>query len=51
MIVRESDGPITDYYSRVVPHAIGDGLSPDLGQQLLWRAERSSPGTPRLGAD
>jgi hypothetical protein len=40
MIVRESDGPITDYYSRVVPHAIGDGLMPDAGTQQLWRAQR-----------
>jgi glutathionylspermidine synthase len=40
MIVRESDGPITDYYSRVVPHAIGDGQMPDLGTQQQWRAER-----------
>ena len=41
MIVRESDGPITDYYSRVVPHAIGDGLPPDAEQQQLWLAERT----------
>jgi glutathionylspermidine synthase len=40
MIVRESDGPITDYYSRAVPHAIGDGLMPDAGTQQMWRAER-----------
>jgi glutathionylspermidine synthase len=40
MIVRESDGPITDYFSRVVPHAIGDGLMPDAGTQQQWRAER-----------
>ncbi|HYO38754.1 MAG TPA: glutathionylspermidine synthase family protein [Nocardioidaceae bacterium] len=40
MIVRESDGPITDYFSRVVPHAIGDGLMPDAATQQVWRAER-----------
>ena len=48
MIVRESDGYITDYYSRVVPHAIGDGLAPDLGQQLLWRSERAPERRPTL---
>jgi glutathionylspermidine synthase len=49
MIVRESDGPITDYYSRVVPHAIGDGLMPDAGTQQQWRAERVvTVTTPRL---
>jgi glutathionylspermidine synthase len=53
MIVRESDGPITDYYSRVVPHAIGDGLMPDAGTQQLWRSERdvstTSPRWPTPG--
>ena len=49
MLVRESDGPITDYYSRVVPHAIGDGLMPDPGTQQQWRAERDVTVTaPRL---
>lgn len=41
MIVRESDGPVTDYYSRVVPHAISDGLHPDAEQQQLWLADRT----------
>ena len=41
MIVRESDGVVTDYYSRVVPHVIGDGLSPDAVQAAQWRAERA----------
>jgi glutathionylspermidine synthase len=48
MVVRESDGYITDYYSRVVPHVIGDGLAPDLGTQLLWRAERAPDRKPGL---
>lgn len=42
MLVRESDGFITDYYSRVVPHAIGDGLQPDAAQQQAWLAERAA---------
>lgn len=41
MIVRESDGPVTDYFSRVVPHGIGDGLAPDAAQQAAWRQERT----------
>lgn len=48
MIVRESDGPVTDYYGRVCPHAIGGGLAPDLGQQMLWRSERAAEPTPIL---
>ena len=49
MLVRESDGPITDYYSRAVPHAIGDGLMPDAGTMQEWRAERIVSRTaPRL---
>ena len=50
MLVRESDGVVTDYYSRVVPHAIGDGLSPDEAQAALWRAERT-PNQPPAVAD
>lgn len=38
-IVRESDGPITDYFSRVVPHAIGDGLMPEADQVQQWLRE------------
>jgi glutathionylspermidine synthase len=52
MIVRESDGYVTDYFSRVVPHVIGDGLAPDLGTQLLWRSDRGPdrrPGLPEPG--
>ncbi|MFY0407256.1 glutathionylspermidine synthase family protein [Solicola sp. PLA-1-18] len=29
MLCRESDGPVTDYYSRVVPHIITDRLNPE----------------------
>lgn len=47
-IVRESDGPVTDYYSRVVPHVIRDALEPAFGQQLLWRTQRVSETLPRL---
>jgi glutathionylspermidine synthase len=38
-LVRESDGPVTDYYSRVVPHIISTPL-PDLETQRAWLAER-----------
>lgn len=41
MIVRESDGPITDYDSRVVPHAISDAIAPDAAQVQTWLAERN----------
>lgn len=39
VLVRESDGPVTDYYSRVCPHAIGDGVRPDEEQVKAWLAE------------
>lgn len=52
MIVRESDGPVTDYYSRVVPHAISDGLAPDAAQVAAWLTERNQPKTlPTLPED
>jgi glutathionylspermidine synthase len=35
-LVRESDGPVTDYYSRVVPHVIGDARMPDAQQVQSW---------------
>jgi glutathionylspermidine synthase len=38
-LFRESDGPVTDYYSRVVPHAIGDGLRPDAATVQKWLSE------------
>jgi glutathionylspermidine synthase len=47
MIVRESDGPITDYYSRVAPHAITDTLAPDQAQVQAWLAERTGPSAPK----
>ena len=47
-IVRESDGPVTDYFSRVVPHVISDALEPAYGQQLLWRTQRVSDNLPHL---
>jgi glutathionylspermidine synthase len=40
MIVRESDGPITDYFSRVAPHAISDQLAPSPEQVQAWLRER-----------
>ncbi|MCR6032712.1 glutathionylspermidine synthase family protein [Nocardioides sp. zg-579] len=48
MIVRESDGPVTDYFSRVVPHAISDALSPDDAQVQAWILERVPADPPRL---
>lgn len=48
MLVRESDGPVTDYFSRVVPHVISDGITPDQAQVQAWLNERvsvSSTGT------
>lgn len=50
MIVRESDEMVTDYYSRVVPHAISDGLSPDDATVRAWLAGRVGPEAPRLTA-
>lgn len=47
-IVRESDGPVTDYFSRVVPHVISDALEPGIAQQLLWRNQRVTDSLPRL---
>ncbi|MFI2102444.1 glutathionylspermidine synthase family protein [Isoptericola sp. NPDC019693] len=38
-LVRESDGPVTDYYSRVVPHVIGDARMPDHAQVQAWLDE------------
>jgi len=38
-LVRESDGPITDYYSRVVPHVITDAAAPDDEQIRAWLEE------------
>ncbi|WP_104105129.1 glutathionylspermidine synthase family protein [Nocardioides sp. 616] len=46
MLVRESDGPITDYYGRVCPHVISDALSPDDAQRQAWLAERVGPSAP-----
>jgi glutathionylspermidine synthase len=48
MIVRESDGPVTDYYSRVCPHAIGDGMMPDAGQVQEWLLDRTPDAKPVL---
>jgi glutathionylspermidine synthase len=48
MIVRESDGPVTDYFSRVVPHAISDALSPDDAQVQAWILDRVAADAPRL---
>ena len=39
-IVRESDGEVTDYFSRVVPHVITDGLAPTRAQIERWLIER-----------
>jgi glutathionylspermidine synthase len=39
-IVRESDAEVTDYFSRVVPHVIGDGIQPTAGQVQRWLIER-----------
>ena len=48
MLVRESDGPVTDYFSRVCPHVISDALSPDDEQARAWLAERVGPEPPRV---
>jgi glutathionylspermidine synthase len=48
MLVRESDDMVTDYFSRVVPHAISDGLSPDDAQVQEWLAGRVSAQAPTL---
>jgi len=39
MMVRESDGPITDYYARFVPHAIGTSPRPDAETVQQWLEE------------
>ena len=39
IICRESDGPITDYYSRVVPHVIVDAAQPTADQAREWILE------------
>lgn len=49
MLVRESDGLVTDYFSRVVPHAIGDAVAPDAAQVQTWLVERGpAPRVPVL---
>lgn len=49
MLVRESDGPVTDYFSRVVPHAISDAAAPDEEQTQEWLVERTAqPRVPVL---
>lgn len=48
LLVRESDGPVTDYYSRVCPHVISDNLSPNSTQVSAWLADRVGPEPPRL---
>jgi glutathionylspermidine synthase len=50
MIVRESNGMVTDYFSRVVPHVITDALSPDDAQVQRWLADRVGPDEPRTPA-
>lgn len=39
MMVRESDGPVTDYYARFVPHAIGTEARPDPETIQQWLQE------------
>ena len=39
MMIRESDGPITDYYARFVPHAIGSEPRPDPETIQAWLNE------------
>lgn len=46
MLVRESDGLVTDYFSRVAPHAITDAASPDTEQVHEWLVERT--GRPKV---
>ena len=48
MLVRESDGMVTDYFSRVAPHVISDGLAPSEEQVAQWLAERVGPDAPTL---
>ena len=49
MLVRESDSMVTDYFSRVAPHVISDGLAPSEDQVAQWLAERVGPDAPSLG--
>ena len=48
MLVRESDSMVTDYFSRVAPHVISDGLAPTQAQVAEWLAERVGPDAPTL---
>ena len=48
MIVRESDSMVTDFFSRVAPHVISDGLAPTKAQVAQWLAERVGPDAPAL---
>jgi hypothetical protein len=48
MLVRESDNMVTDYFSRVSPHVISDGLAPSEAQVAQWLAERVGPDAPSL---
>ena len=48
MLVRESDNMVTDYFSRVAPHVISDGLAPSEEQVAQWLAERVGPDAPSL---
>ena len=48
LLVRESDGMVTDYFSRVAPHVISDGLAPTEAQVEQWLAERVGPDAPTL---
>ena len=45
---RESDGLVTDFFSRVAPHVICDGLAPSEAQVAQWLAERVGPDAPTL---
>ena len=48
MLVRESDNMVTDYFSRVAPHVISDGLAPAEAPVAQWLAERVGPDAPSL---
>ncbi|MFS3127646.1 glutathionylspermidine synthase family protein [Nocardioides sp. Bht2] len=48
VLVRESDGMVTDYFSRVSPHVISDGLAPSPDQVAQWLSERVGPDLPTL---
>ena len=49
MLVRESDSMVTDFFSRVAPHVISDGLAPSEAQVAQWLAERVGPDAALLG--